>query len=104
MIKTLEKSGRTAEDAVAAALEELGLERDDVSVEIVERAKSGFLGIGATPAVIRVSYEAPDEPEEKPAEAPKPRKKEKAASKKQEKAPEEKKAPASVNKTGGCLV
>ena len=35
MIKTLEKSGRTAEDAVAAALEELGLERDDVSVEIV---------------------------------------------------------------------
>ena len=94
MIKTLEKSGRTAEDAVAAALEELGLERDDVSVEIVERAKSGFLGIGATPAVIRVSYEAPDEPEEKPAEAPKPRKKEKAASKKQEKAPEEKKAPA----------
>ena len=82
MIKTLEKSGRTAEDAVAAALEELGLERDDVSVEIVERAKSGFLGIGASPAVIRVSYEAPDEPEEKPVEAPKPKKKEKAASRK----------------------
>ena len=71
MIKTLEKSGRTAEDAVAAALEELGLERDDVSVEIIERAKSGFLGIGASPAVIRVSYEAPDEPEvEEPKEKP----------------------------------
>lgn len=94
MIKTLEKSGRTAEDAVAAALEELGLERDDVSVEIVERAKSGFLGIGASPAVIRVSYEAPDEPEEKPAEAaPKPKKKEKSSSKKQEKAEEPKEAP-----------
>lgn len=37
------------------------LDRDDVSVEIVERAKSGFLGIGASPAVIRVQYEAPDE-------------------------------------------
>ena len=99
MIKTLEKSGRTAEDAVAAALEELGLERDDVSVEIVERAKSGFLGIGASPTVIRVSYEAPDEPEEKPVEAPKPKKKEKAASRKPEKAAEEKKAPAAQEET-----
>lgn len=61
MLKTLEKSGKTEEVAIAAALEELGLDRDDVSVEIVERAKSGFLGIGASPAVIRVQYEAPDE-------------------------------------------
>lgn len=61
MIKTLEKSARTEEDAINLALKELGLDRDDVSVEIVERAKSGFLGIGASPAVIRVSYEAPDE-------------------------------------------
>ena len=63
MIKTLEKSARTEDEAIAAALAELGLDRDDVSVEIVERAKSGFLGIGASPAVIRVSYEAEDEPE-----------------------------------------
>lgn len=61
MIKTLEKTGRTEDDAISAALAELGLERDDVSVEIVERAKSGFLGIGASPAVVRVSYEVPDE-------------------------------------------
>lgn len=61
MLKKLEKSGETEEAAIAAALEELGLDRDDVSVEIVERAKSGFLGIGASPAVIRVQYEAPDE-------------------------------------------
>lgn len=61
MIKTLEKSGRTEDDAILAALKELGLDRDDVSVEIVARAKSGFLGIGASPAVVRVSYEAPDE-------------------------------------------
>ena len=61
MIKTLEKSARTADEAIALALKELGMDRDDVSVEIVERAKSGFLGIGASPAVIRVSYEVPDE-------------------------------------------
>ena len=64
MIKSLEKTGRTEDEALAAALEELGMERDDVSVQVVERAKSGFLGIGATPAIIRVEYEAADEPEE----------------------------------------
>ena len=62
MIKYLEKTGRTEEEAVAAALKELGMDRDDVSVTVVERAKSGFLGIGASPAVVRVEYEAPDEP------------------------------------------
>ena len=69
MLKTLEKSGKTEEAAIAAALEELGLDRDDVSVEIVERAKTGFLGIGARPAVVRVQYEAPDEELETVAEA-----------------------------------
>ena len=68
MIKYLEKTGKTEDEAVAAALEELGVERDDVSVEIIERAKAGFLGIGAVPAKIRVSWES-DEPdaEEPPA-------------------------------------
>ena len=61
MIKSIEKSAKTEEMAIAAALEELGLTRDDVNVEILERAKSGFLGIGASPAVVKVSYEAPDE-------------------------------------------
>ena len=70
MIKTLEKTARTEYEAIAAALAELGMDRDDVSVEIVERAKSGFLGIGASPAVIRVSYEVPDPVEEKAPAAP----------------------------------
>ncbi len=69
MIKSLEKSGRTEDEALAAALKELGLDRDDVSVTVVERAKSGFLGIGASPAVVRVEYEAPDEPAEAPVES-----------------------------------
>jgi len=66
MIKSYEKTGKTEDEAIAAALEDLGLERDDVSVEILERAKSGFLGIGSSPAVVRVQYEAPDEKPEKP--------------------------------------
>ena len=77
MIKTLEKTGRTEDDAIAAALKELGLDRDDVSVEILERAKSGFFGIGAVPAKVRISYECADAPAaapvpevKKPAPAP----------------------------------
>lgn len=72
MKKYLEKSAKTEDEALAAALAELGLERDDVSIEIVERAKSGFLGIGASPAVIRVEYEVPDEPEVKAAPVAEP--------------------------------
>ena len=58
MINSIEVTGKTENDAIASALDQLGLSRDEVSIEIVERAKSGFLGIGSTPAVIRVSYEA----------------------------------------------
>ena len=61
MIKSIEKSAKTEELAIAAALEELGLSRDDVTVEILERAKSGFLGFGASPAKVKISYEVPDE-------------------------------------------
>ena len=73
MLKSKEFSGKTTEDAIARALAELGLERDDISVEIVERGKTGFLGIGAVNAVVRVSYEGEDEPA--PAPAPVPEKK-----------------------------
>ena len=62
MLIVLEKSAKTEDEAIALALEELGLDRDEVSVEIVERAKSGFLGIGAQDAVVRVSYEVEDDP------------------------------------------
>ena len=71
MLKSIEKTGKTEDEAVKAALAELKLDRDDVQVEIIARAKSGFLGIGASPAIVRVSYEVPDEP--KPAVSePKP--------------------------------
>lgn len=66
--KFIDVTGKTEDEAVANALAQLGLDRDDVSVEILERAKKGFLGIGASPAKVRVTYEAAEEP--KPAPAP----------------------------------
>ena len=80
MLKWIETTGKTERDALNKALKELGLEDDDVSIEVITRAKTGFLGIGSCPAKIRVTYEVPDEPApvveepvaepEAPAEAP----------------------------------
>ena len=60
MEKTIITTGKTIELAIESALTQLGLERDDVSVQVLSQAKAGFLGLGATPARIQVTYEAPD--------------------------------------------
>ena len=57
MAKFIETTGRSEEDAIAAALFQLNLDRDDVSIEVLERAKSGFFGFGSSPARVRVSYD-----------------------------------------------
>ena len=57
MIKFIDVTGKTEDEAISRALAQLGLDRDDVSVEILERAKSGFLGLGGQPATVRVSYD-----------------------------------------------
>lgn len=60
MQESIEVTGKTEEDAVASALRQLGLTREEVSIEVIERAKNGFFGLGASPAVLRVYYEVPD--------------------------------------------
>lgn len=62
MEKYIEVTGKTEDAAIAAGLSQLGLDRDEVSVEVLERAKSGFLGIGSCPARVKLTYQAPDEP------------------------------------------
>ena len=60
MEKTLVATGKTIELAIESALTQLGLDRDSVSVQVLAQAKSGFLGFGAQPAKVQVTYEAPD--------------------------------------------
>ncbi len=62
MEKYIEVTAKTEDEAIAKGLAQLGLDRDDVSVEILERGKTGFLGIGSVPAKVKLTYEAPDEP------------------------------------------
>lgn len=57
MMTYLDVTAKTEEEAVSKALATLGMERDDVSVEILERAKSGLFGLRNTPAKIRVHYD-----------------------------------------------
>lgn len=42
MREYIDVTGKNEEEAISKALAQLGLDRDDVSVEILERAKSGF--------------------------------------------------------------
>ena len=62
MIKTVEATGKTTDDAVAAALRSLmeinpDITEADVEVELLERARAGFLGIGSCNEKVRVTYE-----------------------------------------------
>lgn len=70
MQKFIETTGETRDAAIEAALRQLGMDRDDVSVEVLDNGKKGFLGFGATPARVRVTYEAPEEPAAKQPAAP----------------------------------
>ena len=65
MEKTIITSGKTIDLAIEAALAQLGLDRDSVSVQVLQQAKAGFLGFGAQPAKVQVTYEAPDPVPEK---------------------------------------
>ena len=75
MREYIDITGKNEDEAISKALSQLGLDRDDVSVEVLERAKSGFLGLGACPAKIRVFYGPEEEPvvkEEPPVPAERP--------------------------------
>ena len=60
MEKTIVTTGKSIDLAIEAALTQLGLDRDSVSVMVLQQAKPGFLGFGAQPAKVQVTYEAPD--------------------------------------------
>ena len=69
MEKSIITTGKTIDEAIAAALAKLGMDRDSVSVTVLEQAKGGFFGIGRVDAKVQVTYEAPDlKPEVKPVE------------------------------------
>ena len=99
MEKTIITSGKSIDLAIESALTQLGLDRDSVSVLVLQQAKVGFLGFGAQPAKVQVTYEVPDPVVEKVPEKPKSalgsasRSKPKAAPVKKAEAPKAPEAP-----------
>lgn len=54
--KAVEKIGKTVEEAVSAALNELNASYDDVEIEVIEEASKGLFGfLGSRPAKVKVS-------------------------------------------------
>ena len=65
----VEKTGKSVDEAVAAALAELNVTADQAVVEVLEKAKKGFLGFGRKDARVRVSVKPAEAEAEKHAEA-----------------------------------
>ncbi|MBE7010084.1 MAG: protein jag [Ruminococcaceae bacterium] len=55
MSKTIKKSAKTVQEAVALALAELRVSKDDVTVNVIEEGSKGIFGIGAKDAVVEVT-------------------------------------------------
>ncbi len=91
-MNVVEKTGKTVEEAVAAALADLGVDRQDVDVEILEEARRGILGIGSRDAKVRLTVRGNEAPEAAPAQA-EPESKPETAVETAEEAPQEAAAP-----------
>ncbi|MBR4642981.1 MAG: Jag N-terminal domain-containing protein [Selenomonadaceae bacterium] len=67
MAKMIEKTGKTIEEAIQAAVAELGVDRDDLEIEVLEEPSKKFLGLfGGTPAKIRATVKEPPPKIEEP--------------------------------------
>ena len=70
--RTITKSGKSIDDAIEAALKELGVSRDEVETETIQEPSKGFLGFGAKDALVKVTVKAAETPEPVSAPADKP--------------------------------
>jgi spoIIIJ-associated protein len=67
--REIESSGNSVDEAIALGLETLGVERDAVTVDVLDEGSRGLLGIGSRPARVRLTIDVVSVPE---AEAPPP--------------------------------
>lgn len=60
MKKEITVTGKTIDEAISNARAEIGVDIDDMEYDIIEFPKKGLLGIGASPAVLKVTFTVPD--------------------------------------------
>ena len=59
-MKQITQTGTTVENAISAALEKLQVKREDVSINVIQEEKKGFLGFGAKQAEVEVTVNEPE--------------------------------------------
>ena len=68
----IEKSAKTVEEAIEAALNELKITADEADITVLDQGKPGvFLGLGARNALVRVAKKVAQKPQVETVEAPK---------------------------------
>lgn len=61
--RTVEASGKNVDEAVENGLAELGLERHEVTIEVLSEGRAGLFGIGGEQARVRLATVSFDQPE-----------------------------------------
>lgn len=64
MEKTVIKSAKTVDEAIEAAIAELGVNKEDCTIEVISENSNGFLGIGSKDAEVKVTANIPEAEEE----------------------------------------
>jgi spoIIIJ-associated protein len=62
-METIEVTGRTVEEAIENAMDQLGVTREELKVTVIKEGKSGILGIGSEEAKILVEIMETQQPE-----------------------------------------
>jgi len=57
---SIEVTAATVESAISAALEQLGAQEDDVTIEVLSTPRAGVLGLGSRQARVRVTRRSPE--------------------------------------------
>lgn len=60
-MRTIEASGKTIDEAIFNGLKELEVSIDEVEIDIVQHETKGILGIGAKPAIVKLTEREPEQ-------------------------------------------
>lgn len=60
-MRTIEASGKTIDEAIFKGLKELEVSIDEVEIDIVQHETKGILGIGAKPAIVKLTEREPEQ-------------------------------------------
>ena len=60
-MRTIEASGKTIDEAIFNGLKELEVSIDEVEIDIVQHETKGILGIGAKPAIVKMTEREPEQ-------------------------------------------